>query len=171
MGWFVFSRTGDDCRNIILWDPIPNMAVRNHVMRSAEVSSKGSCRVMCYMEPNCVSIYIGLVEGGNQQCELNNATEKNHAPFLLVNKEGYTYLEIEVNCTFLSNWGESHTNLGWGLKLFFPNRIHAVAAHVWTMAPVKLDSPIKVFVAFVVMDSVEITASSKLNSTNGVFIH
>ena len=36
------------------------------------------------------------------------------------------------------------------------------------MAPVKLDSPIKVFVAFVVMDSVEITASLKLNSTNGV---
>ena len=72
-------------------------------MGSAEVFSEGSCRVMCYMEPNCVSTYIGLVEGGNQQCELNNATEKNHAPFLLVNKEGCTYLEIEVNCTFLSN--------------------------------------------------------------------
>ncbi|CAH3042479.1 unnamed protein product [Pocillopora meandrina] len=68
-------------------------------MRSAEVFSEGSCRVMCYMEPNCVSIYIGLVEGGNQQCELNNATEKNQTPFLLVNKEGYTYLEIENPCS------------------------------------------------------------------------
>ena len=51
---------------------------------------------MCYMEPNCVSINIGPVAGGNQKCELNNATEENHAPFLLVKNPGYTYLAIEV---------------------------------------------------------------------------
>ena len=79
------------------------MAMRNHVIKSAKVPNVGNCRLMCYMEPNCVSINIGPVEGENQNCELNNATEKNQAPFLLVNKEGYTYLAIEVNFTFLSN--------------------------------------------------------------------
>ena len=86
------------------------MAMRNHVIKSAKVPNVGSCRLMCYMEPNCVSINIGPVEGENQNCELNNVTEKNQAPFLLVNKEGYTYLAIEVNFTFLSNRGKSDTD-------------------------------------------------------------
>ena len=43
-----------------------------------------------------MSINIGPVAGGNQKCELNNATEENHAPFLLVKNPGYTYLAIEV---------------------------------------------------------------------------
>ena len=51
---------------------------------------------MCLMEPNCVSINVGPFVGGNQKCELNNATEENHAPFLLVNNLSYTYLAIEV---------------------------------------------------------------------------
>ena len=58
--------------------------------------NEGSCRVMCYMEPDCVSINVGPAEGGNQKCELNNATEENHVPFLLMNKPGYIYFAIEV---------------------------------------------------------------------------
>ena len=88
--------TDDDYRNIIFKHPIPNMAMKNHAIKSVEVPNEGSCRVMCYMEPNCVSINIGPVAGGNQKCELNNATEENHAPFLLVKNPGYTYLAIEV---------------------------------------------------------------------------
>ena len=93
---FVLPTTDDGCRNIIFKDPIPNMAMRNHAIKSVEVPNEGSCKVMCYMEPNCVSINIGPVVGGNQKCELNNATEENHAPFLLVKNPGYTYLAIEV---------------------------------------------------------------------------
>lgn len=51
---------------------------------------------MCYMEPNCVSINIGPLDEGKHKCELNNITEENHAPFLLENKPGFTYLAIEV---------------------------------------------------------------------------
>lgn len=100
---FVMPTTGDDCRNVIFKDPIPNMVMKNNAIKSVEVPNERSCRVMCYIEPNCVSINVGPVIGGNQKCELNNATEKNHAPFLLVNKPGHTYLAIEVKFTFLSN--------------------------------------------------------------------
>ena len=48
------------------------MAMKDRVIRSAEVPNVGSCKVMCYMEPDCVSINVGPVEGGNQKCELNN---------------------------------------------------------------------------------------------------
>nr|XP_058952653.1 microfibril-associated glycoprotein 4-like [Pocillopora verrucosa] len=75
------------------------MAMKNHAIKSVEVPNEGSCRVMCYMEPNCVSINIGPVAVGNQKCELNNATEENHAPFLLVKNPGYTYLAIENPCS------------------------------------------------------------------------
>ena len=99
---FVLPTTDDDCRNIIFKHPIPNMTMKNHAIKSVEVPNEGSCRVMCYMEPNCVSINIGPVAGGNQKCELNNATEENHAPFLLVKNPGYTYLAIEVTFHILT---------------------------------------------------------------------
>ena len=66
---------------------------------------------MCLMEPNCVSINVGPVVGGNQKCELNNATEENHAPFLLVNNLSYTYLAIELTFHIL-------TNFRWQKRLF-----------------------------------------------------
>ncbi|CAH3133383.1 unnamed protein product [Pocillopora meandrina] len=78
---------------------MPNMTMKNHAIKSVEVPNEGSCRVMCYMEPNCVSINTGPVAGGNQKCELNNATEENHAPFLLVKNQGYTYLAIKNLCS------------------------------------------------------------------------
>ena len=59
---------------------------------------------MCYMEPNCVSINVGPVTGGSQKCDLNNATEENHASFLLVNNPGYAYLAIEVTFHILTNF-------------------------------------------------------------------
>ena len=78
------------------------MAMKNHAIKSAEVPNEGSCKVMCLMEPNCVSINVGPVEGGNQKCELNNATEENYAPFLLVKTPSYTYLAIEVTYHILT---------------------------------------------------------------------
>ena len=56
---FVLPTTDDDCRNIIFKHPMPNMTMKNHAIKSVEVPNEGSCRVMCYMEPNCVSINIG----------------------------------------------------------------------------------------------------------------
>ena len=99
---FVLPTTDDDSRHIKFKDPIPNMAMKSHVIKIAEVPNEGSCKVMCLMEPNCVSINVGPVEGGNQKCELNNATEEKYAPFLLVKTPSYTYLAIEVTFHILT---------------------------------------------------------------------
>ena len=64
----------------------------------AEVPSEGSCRLMCYMEPNCVSINLGPLERGKYKCELNNATDDNQFASLLQNEPTFTYLAIEVIC-------------------------------------------------------------------------
>ena len=58
--------------------------------------NEGSCRVMCYMEPNCVSINVGPLEGGKHKCELNNATDENEFTIFLDEKPTFTYLAIEV---------------------------------------------------------------------------
>ena len=57
------------------------------------------------------------------------------------------------------DYGIKHVRCDFSLPL---NRIHAVAAHVRTMAPVKLDSPVKVFFVSVEMGSRE-KAAMKVN--------
>ena len=59
---FVLPPTDDDCRNIIFKDPIPNMTMKNHTIISVKVPNEGSCKVMCYLEPNCVSINLDLLQ-------------------------------------------------------------------------------------------------------------
>ena len=70
--------------------------MKDHVIRSAEVINEGSCRVMCYMEPNCVSINFGPSHGGKYRCELNSATDEDHLD-VLEEKPAFTFLAIEVN--------------------------------------------------------------------------
>ena len=76
-------------------EPVSNMAMKNHVIRSEVVPNEGTCRVLCYMEPNCVSINLGPLERGKYKCELNNATEESQIT-ILENEPTYTYLAIEV---------------------------------------------------------------------------
>ena len=73
-----------------------NKAMRGHLIRSAEIDNQGSCRVMCYMEPNCVSINFGPSENGRYKCELNSASNDDQLSFL-EDKDTYTFLAIEVN--------------------------------------------------------------------------
>ena len=64
---------------------------------SMEVPHEGSCKVICYMEPNCVSINVRpATQGGNFICELNNATGGNKSSSALQSKEGHIYVAIEV---------------------------------------------------------------------------
>ena len=84
----------DECRDIEFKEPVANKAMKNHVIRREEVPSEGSCRLMCYMEPYCVSINLGPLEEarGKHKCDLNNATDENS----LVDKPAFTYLAMEV---------------------------------------------------------------------------
>lgn len=70
--------------------------MKDHVIRSEEVPTEGSCRVLCYMEPNCVSINLGPLVGGKYKCELNNATDDNQLTIFLAHEQSFTYLAIEV---------------------------------------------------------------------------
>lgn len=70
--------------------------MKNHVISSEEVLNEGTCRVLCYMEPNCVSINLGPFKGGTHKCELNNATDENHFITFLKNEPNYTYMAIKV---------------------------------------------------------------------------
>ena len=51
---------------------------------------------MCYMEPNCMSLNFGPLNGGVYKCELNNATEENLVAVTLREKKNYIYLAVEV---------------------------------------------------------------------------
>ena len=93
---FMLFSTGDDCRDIIFKEPVANIAMKDHIIRSEEVSDEGTCRVLCYIEPNCVSINLGPLKGGTQKCELNNVTDENQFITFLKNEPSYTYLAIEV---------------------------------------------------------------------------
>ena len=76
-------------------EPVVNKAMKNHVIRSEEVLNGGSCRLLCYMEPNCVSINLGPLKGGKRKCELNNITDEKH----LKSRTKFTYFAIEVTTT------------------------------------------------------------------------
>ena len=94
---FSFASFADDEYRIIEFkERIENKAMKDHVITSAEVINEGSCRVMCYMEPNCVSINFGPSHGGKYRCELNSDTDEDH---LTVFEEmpTFTFLAIEVN--------------------------------------------------------------------------
>ena len=71
----------------------------DHLIRTEEVVNQGACEVMCYMEPNCVSVNFGPSEGGKYKCELNSATDENKLSFIN-DRECFTFIAIEV--TF--NW-------------------------------------------------------------------
>ena len=94
----LWSTTGDECRIILFEEPISNKVIRGHAIRSEEVPDEGSCRVMCYMEPNCVSINVRLAQSGKYKCELNNATVDESKLTFLQETDAY-YLAIEVNAS------------------------------------------------------------------------
>ena len=95
--------TALDDRVITFKEPILDKILKGHNISSKKVQNKGSCRVNCYLNPDCVSINMGPLIAGMLTCELNKATSGNKHTSALKNKAGYTYLEIEVqSCKFLT---------------------------------------------------------------------
>ena len=68
----------------------------NHVIRTIKVLDQDFCELQCYREYNCVSINFDLT--GTHNCDLNNATHKEHEKDL-VKKEGYVYHGTMVSRT------------------------------------------------------------------------
>lgn len=53
-------------------EPIADKALPGHVITTEQVPDERSCRVKCYMEPNCVSINVGPGTKEQLTCELIN---------------------------------------------------------------------------------------------------
>ena len=75
---------------------MPNKVLKGYVIGRERVPNEGSCRVNCYLNPDCVSINMGPLTKGMLTCELNKATSGNECSSRLIYQEGHTYLEIEV---------------------------------------------------------------------------
>ena len=88
-------------RIITFKEPIKGKVLKGHVIRSLKVANEGSCRVQCFMEPNCVSINVGPVQEGKSICELNNATDDSPSRSALKNVAQYIHYAVEVRCMSL----------------------------------------------------------------------
>ncbi|KAK2554427.1 Neurexin-4 [Acropora cervicornis] len=84
-----------------------------------KVPNEGSCRVKCYMEPDCVSINVGPLDSrGEITCELNDATWENGHESDMKELVNYTYLGIENHCHSHSCIGSSTCQVGFTSKGF-----------------------------------------------------
>ena len=68
-----------------------------HVIKTEKVANEGSCRVKCFIEPNCVSINVGPAdEHGGRTCELKNFTDESSSQSGLEKKEGHIHYAVDV---------------------------------------------------------------------------
>ncbi|PFX11904.1 Pikachurin [Stylophora pistillata] len=91
--------SGKECRSILFKEPIRDKVMKGHLIRLVDVPHQGSCKVLCYLEPNCVSINFGPSQGGNYICELNNASDESQGSSDFQSKQDYTHLSIENPCS------------------------------------------------------------------------
>ncbi|XP_074624133.1 uncharacterized protein LOC141882102 isoform X1 [Acropora palmata] len=103
-------------RIITFKEPIPERAMEDHVISSSRVQTEGSCRVNCYMEPNCVSINMRRLAGGALICELNYVTTSEG--FNLTKKSNHSYMEIENPCSSNLCMGKTTCQAGFTSKGF-----------------------------------------------------
>ena len=88
--------TAFDDRIITFKEPVSNKVLKGCVIGRERVPNEGSCRVNCYLNPDCVSINMGPLTEGELTCELNAASSGNEHTSRLEHQQSHTYLEIEV---------------------------------------------------------------------------
>ena len=94
-------------RIFIFKDPIKGKILPGHVIRTEKVANEGSCRVKCFLEPNCVSINVGPPDDqGQRTCELNNFTDERQTQTNLQEKPGHIHYAVEVLDIFAINFNQ-----------------------------------------------------------------
>ena len=94
-------------RIFIFKDPIKGKILPGHVIRTEKVANEGSCRVKCFLEPNCVSINVGPPDDqGQRTCELNNFTDESPSQTNLQEKPGHIHHAVEVLDIFAINFDQ-----------------------------------------------------------------
>ena len=104
--------TGEECRSIVFKEPIKNKVLKGHLIRLIQIPHQANCKVLCYTEPNCVSINLGPSQGGNYICELNNASDESPGSSAFQSKQDYSHFSIEVKWLF-SDGGQLWMGLHW----------------------------------------------------------
>ena len=77
----------------------------NHIIRTEQVPHVQTCELLCYLEPNCVSINFQNKADvdGTFNCELNNSTHRRHDDDFL-GKNGYLYRGSDVRSWVFINF-------------------------------------------------------------------
>ena len=72
------------------------------MIRTVDDILEGSCRTLCYMEPDCVSYNLkkAASENGKYKCELNNSTFEGQKHKLLTNSN-YIYRGAKVRVVLI----------------------------------------------------------------------
>ena len=93
-------------RIISFKEPIYDKVLPGYVIRTEKVKNEGSCRVKCYLDPNCVSINVGPEVEGTRTCELKNFTdESSFLPlFISYRSSGEKFIKYQANpsCVIMS---------------------------------------------------------------------
>ncbi len=88
--------TAEYDRVLMFKEPVSDKALEGHVIRTEIVPDYGSCRVKCYLDPNCKSINVGPFDERTQICELNDDSDESPSHLGLVERQRYTYHAVEV---------------------------------------------------------------------------
>ena len=88
-------------RVLIFKEPVEGKILQGHVIRTEKVANEGSCRVKCFLEPNCVSINVGPADDqGQRTCELKNFTDESPSQTGLQQRTGHVHYSAEVSDIF-----------------------------------------------------------------------
>ncbi|CAH3160763.1 unnamed protein product, partial [Porites evermanni] len=89
-----FSFLSGTCRQLQFYHTVDGKRLKNHVIRTVDVTGERSCRTLCYMEPNCVSYNFNRA---TRKCELNNSTSREGEGNMESNPD-YIYYGAKNGC-------------------------------------------------------------------------
>lgn len=99
----LFSFTVDDCQQIEFRAAVENKVLRNHIIKSSQVTNEEICKINCYLEPSCVSYNYGPHNDGLFRCELSDKIHLQASTNELETRSGFIYRQIlTVSKTY--NW-------------------------------------------------------------------
>ena len=95
----------DECRQIEFGHALSNSRLstdRVHVIRVYHVQNEPSCRVKCFLEPDCVAYNYGKNTEGNLKCEICNKSHLQVPSNHVMVTSGFIFRPVaKVSCVFL----------------------------------------------------------------------
>ena len=95
--------SSDECRQIEFGDALSNSRLStDHVIRVYHVQNEPSCRVKCFLEPDCVAYNYGKNNEGNLKCEICNKSHLQVPSNHVMVTSGFIFRPVaKVSCVFL----------------------------------------------------------------------